>query len=281
MTDRTAAARLADRVAAGGLWAATLFTLALLLAILGFLLLHGLPEVTLDFLRQQPRDMGRRGGVGPLIFNTAYLAGLAVALATPLGVGTAIYLAEYQREGLLTRLVRFGADCLAGVPSILYGLFGFVFFVLYLGLRWSLLAGALTLAMMILPTIIRTSEEALRAVPHGLREVSLALGASRWQTVSRIVLPAALPGVLTGIILSIGRCVAETAAVLFTAGAALRAARSPLAPARTLAVHFYLLSREGLAPERAYATAAVLLLAVLALNLGAYLLLHAFRRRSG
>ena len=150
--------------------------------------------------------------------------------------GTAIYLTEYTREGWLTRVVRFGAECLAGVPSIIFGLFGFVFFVITLGMGWSILSGGLTLAAMILPTIIRTSEEAIRSVPAVYRDVSFSLGATRWQTVTRAVLPSALPGITTGVVLGVGRSVGETAAVILTAGSALQMPNSLFAPTRTTGI---------------------------------------------
>ncbi|MCL6451892.1 MAG: phosphate ABC transporter permease PstA, partial [Acetobacteraceae bacterium] len=197
------------------------------------------------------------------------LLALALLIATPLGVGTALYLTEYTRGGWGTKIIRLGTEVLAGVPSIIFGLFGYALFVLRLGLGWSLLSGALTLSCMVLPTIIRTAEEALRAVPQAYREVSLSLGAGRWQTVARTVLPSAMPGILTGVALAAGRSLGETAAVIFTAGTALRLPLSPLDPTRTLSVHFYLLAREGISLERAYATAVVLVVSVLVVNLAA------------
>ena len=211
-----------------------------------FVLRRGLPELSTTFLTEGPRDMGRQGGILPMIVGTLYVTGLGVAVATPIGLGTAIYLTEYTKEGRVTRLVRFGSDCLAGVPSIIFGLFGFVFFVIYLGMGWSVLAGGLTLAFMTLPTIIRTAEEAIRAVPASYREVSYTLGATKWQTVLKVVLPSALPGIVTGIILGMGRAIGETAAVIFTAGSSLKMPISVFDPARTMSVHFYLLAREGI-----------------------------------
>jgi phosphate transport system permease protein len=214
-----------------------------------------------------------------MIVATVYLALLALIIATPIGVGSAIYLTEYTRESALTRIIRFGADALAGVPSIIFGLFGFILFVIRLRMGWSLLAGGLTLALMILPTIIRTSEEAIRTVPQALREVSLSLGATRWQTVTRVVVPNALPGILTGVLLSLGRSIAETACVIFTAGSTLMMPKSLLEPGRTLAVHFYILAREGISMERAYGTAVILILSILAVNIIAYVLMYRVMRK--
>ncbi|MFA5205299.1 MAG: phosphate ABC transporter permease PstA [Lentisphaeria bacterium] len=255
---------------------ATLFTLAVLLFIIGFVLDKGLPAVGLSFLFSNPQDMGRAGGIFPTVIGTLLLPLLAIAIALPLGVGTAVYLTEYTRESRVTAVIRFGTDCLAGIPSIIFGLFGFIFFVTMLKMGWSLLSGGLTLAIMILPTIIRTTEEAIKAVPNAYREVSFSLGATRWETVRKVVLPNALPGIVTGVMLGIGRCIGETAAVIFTAGSSLRLPNTPFDSVRTMAVHFYILAREGISNDNAYGTAAVLIIAVLTVNLIAYWLMHRF-----
>jgi len=271
--------QLEQAVAVAALGGATLLAVVVLIFILVFVLSKGLRIVTLDFLFQAPRDMGRAGGIFPALVGSIILPLAAVCIALPAGVGTAVYLAEYTAEGRLTRLIRTGTDCLAGIPSILFGLFGFIFFVTVMGMGWSLLAGALTLAIMVLPTIIRTSEEAIRSVPRSYREVSYSLGATRWETVWKVVLPSALPGIVTGVMLSVGRCVGETAAVIFTAGVALRIPMSAFDSVRTLAVHFYILAREGISMENAYGTAAVLVLAVLLVNTVSYGLMHRFIAR--
>ncbi|MFS8065089.1 MAG: phosphate ABC transporter permease PstA, partial [Byssovorax sp.] len=263
------------------LWSIMAATTLLLLFIVAFVLERGAPHLTWTFLSTAPSDSGRSGGVFPMFIGTLEVAGLAALLATPLGLATAVYLTEYTREGRLTRLLRFGADCLAGVPSILFGLFGFVFFVITLGFGWSILAAGLTLTFMILPTVIRTSEEALKAVPRAHREVSLSLGASKWQTIVRVVLPSAIPGIVTGVILGVGRSVSETAAVIFTAGSSLpRSAPTSLFDGtRTLSVHFYQLAREAISADNAYATAALLVLSILVINGVAYALMNRFMRR--
>jgi phosphate transport system permease protein len=225
--------------------------------------------------------MGKAGGIVSTIIGTIYLTALAILVATPLGVGSAIYLTEYTKENVFTKIIRFGADCLAGIPSIIFGLFGFILFVIKFGMGWSILSGGLTLAFMILPTIIRTSEEAIKAVPVSYREVSTALGGSKWQTVSKVVLPNALPGILTGVILSIGRCIAETACVIFTAGSSLRLPTSLFDSARTMAVHFYILTREGISMERAYGTAVILIISIIFVNFIAYWIMYRFIRRMG
>ena len=177
-----------------------------------------------------------------------------------------MFLREYTREGRVSRVIRFGTDCLAGVPSIIFGLFGFVFFVIFLGLGWSVLSGGLTVATMILPTIICTAEEAIKAIPYTYREVSFALGGTRWQTVRKMVLPNAIPGILTGVLLGVGRSVGETAAIILTAGSSFIMPTSLFSPMRTMAVHFYILAREGISMEMAYATGAALILLILAIN---------------
>ncbi|MCX6998583.1 MAG: phosphate ABC transporter permease PstA [Kiritimatiellaeota bacterium] len=265
-----------QRIAIGVLGAATLATLLVLLFIIVFVLEKGLRTISWSFLFTNPQDMGRAGGIFPTLVGTLLLPLLALAVAVPLGVGTAVYLTEYTREGRLTRIIRFGTDCLAGIPSIIFGLFGFIFFVTILKMGWCLLAGGLTLAIMILPTIIRTTEEAIRAVPYSYREVSFSLGATRWATVVKVVLPNALPGIVTGVMLGIGRCIGETAAVIFTAGSALRLPHSVFDSVRTMSVHFYILAREGVSAENAYGTAAVLILSILLLNVTTYWLMHRF-----
>lgn len=258
------------------LGAATLLTVVVLVFIIVFVLAKGLPGVTWEFLSSAPKDMGKAGGILPTLAGTVLLPLFAIAIALPLGVGTAVYLTEYTRETRFTRALRFGTDCLAGIPSIIFGLFGFIFFVVMLKMGWSLLSGALTLAIMVLPTIIRTSEEAIRAVPNAYREVSFSLGATRWETVLKVVLPNALPGIVTGVMLGIGRSIGETAAVIFTAGSSLRMPLSVFDSVRTMSVHFYILAREGISTENAYATAAVLIITVLMVNLAAYSLMHRF-----
>lgn len=263
-----------QRAAVTVLGSATLLTLTVLIFIIGFVLKKGLPVLNWAFLTGAPQDMGRSGGIFPAIVGSVALTVLAVLLAAPLGVGTAVYLTEYTRESRLTAVIRFGADCLAGIPSIIFGLFGFILFVTILKMGWSLLAGSLTLALMILPTIIRTTEEAIKAVPLSYREVSYSLGATRWQTVHKVILPNALPGILTGVMLSVGRSLGETAAVIFTAGSSLRMPASVFDSVRTMAVHFYLLAREGISAENAYGTAAALIIAVLTVNLLAYWMMN-------
>jgi phosphate transport system permease protein len=271
--------RLEQKAAQVVLWTFTLATVFVLLFIIVFILRKGLPILSLEFLTRNPEDMGRAGGIFSTIVGTLALTLMAVLIATPLGVGTAIFLTEYTWEGRLTRIIRFGAECLAGIPSIVFGLFGFILFVTKLKFGWSILSGGLTLSFMILPTIIRTSEEAIRSVPAAYREVSASLGSTKWQTVSRVVLPSALPGVATGVVLSVGRSISETAAVIFTAGSALRIPTSLFSSSRTMSVHFYILAREAISMPNAYGTAAVLVVTILLINFVSYALMHRLVRK--
>lgn len=263
----------------GLLSALALVATGLLAGLLALLALRGGGDLTLGFLLQMPARAGREGGILSVLVATGWLTAGALALALPLGLGTALYLQEYARPGRLVSLIRTATETLAGVPSILFGLFGFSLFVVRLGWGWSLLSGSVTLTLMLLPTIIRTSEEAIAAVPAALREAAAALGATRWETIRRVVLRSAAPGILTGAVLALGRALGETAAVLLTAGSDLALPLSPLQPGRSLAVHLYILATEGLSDGRAYATALVLVAAVLMVNLPANLLLERSRRQ--
>ncbi len=219
-----------------------------------------------SFLWEPPSRAGEVGGISTIILNTLAVIVFVVLIATPIGVAAAIYLVEYAKQGRLLMLLRIGTDTLAGVPSIIFGLFGLVFFSQALGLQTGLLAGSFTLTLMILPTIVRTAEEALLSVPASHREGSLALGATKMQTIFRVVLPSAVPGILTGVILGIGRAVGETAAVLFTMGSNLSLLSSLNSPLRVLSVHLYLLVRETISIPNAFATATILVLIVLIVN---------------
>lgn len=271
--------RREQKIAGAVLGFFVLVTVFILLFIVVFILRKGLPVLGWSFLATNPVDMGRGGGIFSTIIGTLVLTLAAILIATPLGVGTAIYLTEYTWENRVTRIIRFGAECLAGIPSIIFGLFGFILFVTKLGFGWSILSGSLTLSFMLLPTIIRTSEEAIRSVPGSFREVSFSLGSTKWQMVTKVVLPSAVPGIVTGIILSVGRAIGETAAVIFTAGSALRLPTSLFSSSRTMAVHFYILAREGISLDNAYGTAAVLIIAILLINILTYYLMHKYIRK--
>lgn len=226
-------------------------------------------NLDLRYLLEEPRLSGRAGGISSIIVNTLLMLLMTVAIAGPVGVAAAVYLVEYARQGRLLRLMRLGTETLAGIPSIIFGLFGMLVFVEALGFGFGLLSGCLTLSLMILPTIVRTSEEAIKAVPRTLREGSLALGATKLQTIRKVVVPAAGPGILTGLLLGIGRAVGETAALLFTMGSDYKLATGPFSSARALSTHVYLLFAEGISFDRAFSTATVLVAVVLAFNLAA------------
>jgi len=268
-----------QKIAFGVLLLMTVITVIVLFFIIIYVFKNGFGQLTWEFLTSKTHDMGKEGGIFPSILGTFLVTILAIIIATPLGVGSAVYLVEYARGGLLRRIVSFGADCLAGVPSIIFGLFGFIFFVIQLNLGWSILSGGLTLAVMIIPTIIRTTEEAIKAVPHVHREISYSLGGGKFDTITRVVLPSSLPGILTGVILGVGRAVGETAAVIFTAGSSLGIPTTVFSSTRTLAVHFYILAREGISMPKAYGTATVLIIIILAINFIAYRLMHRFMKR--
>jgi len=272
--------RTSEKIAKVVIWSAALSVLVVLFAIIIYILYQGLPRINWSFLTEIPRNMGRSGGIASAIVGTLMVTAVAIIIAVPFGIGTAFYLAEYTRESIVTRIIRFSAESLAGIPSIVYGLFGFIFFVIYLNLGWSVLAGGLTLAVMILPTIIRTSEEAIRAVPQSYREVSFSLGGTKWQTIVKAVFPSAIQGISNGIILGVGRCVAETAAVMLTAGGTLRMASSLFSPTRTMAVHFYILAREGISMGNAYGTAALLIILIFFINVVANTLVNRFMAKN-
>ncbi len=245
---------------------------------------NGISVVSMDFLTQPPRDMGREGGIFPAIIGTLYLVLGAIAMALPLGVGAAIYLNEYTGEGRLKRMIRTGVENLNGTPSIVFGLFGYSFLVIYLNFGVSLIAGQITLALMVLPTIIRTSEEALRSVPDSIREASFALGAGRWQTTTRAVLPSAMPGIITGTILSIGRSAGETAPIMFTAAVfTQRYLPTSLSdPIMALSYHLFVLTTSVPGGEsNAYGTATVLLLLVMSMYSAAIFIRSRYRKKGG
>ena len=242
-----------------------LVTAFVLFFLIAYILIKGVPHLTLDLFSWTYNS--ENVSMLPSIVNTFLMTLLSLLIATPLGIFSAIYLVEYAKRGSkVVKIVRITAETLSGIPSIVYGLFGMLFFVVTLHWGYSVLSGAFTLAIMILPLIMRTTEEALKSVPDAYREGSFGLGAGRLRTVFRIVLPPAVPGILAGVILAVGRIVGETAALIFTAGTVPEIPESLLDSARTLSVHMYNLSREGLYVDQAYATAVVLLVVVIVIN---------------
>lgn len=254
-----------------------LIMVGILVSIIGYVILRGISSISLDFIIQAPKHAGSEGGIFTTIVSTLYLTLLALFIAVPIGVGAAVYLEEYaSSRSRFAYLVNLTAETLAGIPSIIFGLFGFVFLVIFLNLGWSILSGGITLAIMILPTITRTAQEAILTLPHEYRENSLALGASKWQTIRKVILPFALPGIVTGVILSIGRAIGETAALILTAGSSLGMPLSIFDPARTMSVHLYMLAMEGISLERAFGTAFLVVVLILIINYLANLSLRRF-----
>lgn len=258
-----------NKMAIGILWANGLITIAILAIIIAYIVIKGLPAMSLDFITTSPKGVTQTGGIFPTIIASIYVTALSLLIGAPIAVGAAIYLAEYTREGKVTQIIRFGADTLAGVPSIVLGLFGLALFVNILGLGWSMISGALTLILMILPILMRTTEDALMAVPDAWRQGSFGLGATKWQTIRNVVLPAAMPRILTGLVLGVGRVFGETAALMFTAGLALNVPILPSEPGRTMTNHLFLLATEGTSMKTAYGTALLLMVIILIFNLGA------------
>lgn len=234
-----------------------------LIWILSYILIKGIPGLSVDFI------MNPKTGILPSIIATLQMVAIALFIAAPIGIFAAIYLTEYAKQGRITSVIRFATESLSGIPSIIYGLFGMLFFVKTLGWGWSLISGSLTASIMILPTIVRSTEETIKSVPKEFREGSYGLGATKIRTIFKIVIPTASPGILAAMILSIGRVVGETAALVLTAGTVLQIPGSVLDSGRTMSVHLYLLAKEGISFESAFATATVLILTVLLVNFSA------------
>lgn len=262
-------------------WLCGLVAMAAVFWIIGYVLSQGFQVINLEFLTTRPAGgVSGEGGMSTTIVTTFYLVILTIAIATPLGIGAAIYLVEYagdaSRESkviaLLIKAARTGVEILAGVPSIIFGLFGFALFVLYMKFGFSLLSASLSGAALVLPTIIRTSEEALLTVPRSYREGSLSLGATKWHTIFNVVLPTALPGIVTGIVLSVGRIIAETAIFWVTLGGSYHLPKSVMNSGRSMALHVYSLASETRAFDKAMGTAAILIISIIILNLGINLL---------
>jgi len=248
-----------------GVAAAAALTLLVLAFIISYILIRGVPHISPSLFEMEYNSENL--SLFPAIVTTLEMTFLSLLIAVPLGLGAAIFLVEYAKRGnRMVSAIRLAAETLSGIPSIVYGLFGMLFFVTWIGWGFSLIAGACTLAIMILPLLIRSTEEALQAIPDTYREASFGLGAGRLRTVFKVVLPSAVPGILAGVILAIGRIVGETAALIYTAGTVAQIPGNLLASGRTLAIHMYALSKEGLHSNEAYATAVVLLITVLLIN---------------
>ncbi|MBF4358802.1 phosphate ABC transporter permease PstA [Vibrio anguillarum] len=278
------ARQLKDNVLKISIWIAAAVTVGFLFWIIWYILSNGLQHVDWNFVTDDYTRTGNEHGIFPMIISTIYMVIASISVAAPLGIMTAIYLTEYAKIGSrLVKVIRFCTESLAGIPSIIFGLFGMTFFVVILGLGFSILSGALTLNILILPVIIRTTEEALMAVPQTYREGSYGLGASKIYTIWRLILPSAMPGILTSIILSIGRVIGESAPVFLTAGMVARIPDSLLDSGRTLTVHLYKLTTELFTVEewnQAYGTATVLIVVVLLINMVTKLIARRFNTAS-
>ncbi len=279
---------LTQKAAFALLWLAGGTAVAALLAVVGYVVVQGIGVINLELLLSPPQGgLAGEGGISTTIVTTIYLVVLTLSIATPLGVGAGVFLVEYTGEmqgqaGLIPRIValaRFGVETLAGVPSIIFGLFGYALFVSALRFGFCLLSAGLTGACLIMPVIIRTTEEALRAVPRSYREGSLALGATQWQTVSGVVLPVALPGIMTGVVLSVGRIVAETAVFYITLGGSSAAPTSLFQSGRTMALHVFYLATETNAFQKAMATSTILIASIMFINALINYLTHRFTPR--
>jgi phosphate transport system permease protein len=287
----------ADRAATAALWAIAVFVIAILVAIIGHFVLASLPTFSLSFLVADPSDT-EIGGIGPVLWNSIYMLALTMLITVPLGILGGIYMAEYARVGRLTNAIRFSQELISSVPSIVVGMFGLALFVSATHWGFTALGGALTLTVFNLPLLARLSEQAIRAVPAEERAASLALGSSKWQTIRHAVLPIAIPGIVTGIVLTAGRVFGEAAALLFTAGLSTpsgydfsnvglldpQSPWSPLRPATTLSVYIWKSNSEGLGQyvrEVADMSAMVLVVMVLVFNLGARWLGRILQRRAG
>jgi phosphate transport system permease protein len=271
----------------GVLWIAALSIIVLLAFFIGYILYLGAPTVSWHFLTSPPSEVTAGGGVGPEIFNSFYILFLTLLFTTPIATAGGIYLQEYARPGLFTSVVQFCAETLATIPSIVMGLFGLLIFVTYLHWSFTAIGGALTLTILNLPALMRVTQEALQSVPNAFREGSMALGATKWQTIRRVVLPSAIPPLTTGIVLIAGRIFGETAALIFTAGTSVSVGRSAydlglFHQAETLSVHLWYTHSEGLVPDATQVgngSALVLLVMVLLFNIFARVLGHALTKR--
>lgn len=245
-------------------WLSAIFTVGILVIVVGFIFIKGIGKINIDFMLKNAA--GIKGGILPMVITTIYTVVISLVIATPIGIFAAVYLQEYAKQGNIVKFIRFATESLAGIPSIVYGLFGGILFVVVLKMGYSILSGSLTVFIIILPVIIRTTEESLKTVPNNYREASLGLGATRFQTLYKVILPSAMPGILSGVILSIGRIIGESAAILLTAGTVAQMPKGIMSSARTLTVHAYLITKEKGDIASAAAIGIVLILIILTLN---------------
>lgn len=262
--------RVSDRVLKVLIFLSAGITVLLLAGILIYILVRGLPNISWEFLSTAPSALKKRFGILPSIINTLYMILITLVISTPVGVGAAVYLTEYAKQGAVIRIIEFTIETLAGIPSIIYGLFGAIFFGTFLKLGYSIFSGAFTLTIMVLPLIIRTTEEALKTVPVSYREGALGMGATKWYMIRTVILPSSLPGIITAVILSIGRIVGESAALLYTAGSVTNMPANwlthPFSSGATLTVQMYFAVSEGRYIEQGFGVALVLMVIVLLIN---------------
>lgn len=279
--------RAADQIATVVLWSCAIGVCVLLLFFIGYLFYLGIGAISWHFLTAPPSETDAGGGIGPEIFNSFYILGLTLIFTVPIALASGIYLQEYARPGMFTQAVQFCAESLATIPSIVMGLFGLIVFVTYLHWHFTALGGALTLTLLNIPALMRVTQEGLTSVPNALREGSMALGATKWQTILRVVLPSAIAPLTTGIILIAGRIIGETAALIYTAGVSVSSGKgafdwSPFHTAETLSVHLWYTHSESLVPDATAignGSALTLLAIVLAFNIGARVFGRALSRR--
>jgi len=256
-----------NKIALGVLWGAAMITVAMFAIIILYIIVRGIGVISPAFIFTWPKGVNSEGGIWPTIVSTLYVTGLSMIITTPIAVLAAVYLAEYAKQGRIVTIIRYAADSLSSVPSIVMGLFGFAFFVETLGIPLSMLSASMALSLLMMPIIMRTTEEAIRAVPRYIRWGSYGLGATKWQTVSKVVLPWAMPRMITGLVLAMGRAVGETAVVFYTMGQAINLPVTPLDSGRSMPVHLYLLAVEGINMKAAYGTAFLLMVLIFAFNM--------------
>ena len=255
------------------------FTLMILVVVVGFILINGFPVIDFEFLFSMPIDSGKSGGILPMILSTVYLISIAMVMAVPIGVGSSIYISEYASNENLIRTIRFVSQILSAIPSIVYGLFGLAFLVFFLKMGWSILSGGIVLSLMAIPTIFQVSEVTLQSIPDSYREGCYAMGASKWQCIISVLLPIAIPGIFTGIVLAITRAISEAAAVMYVVGSSLDVPISILDTGRPLPLHLYILASEGISMDNAYGTAAVLVMIVLLITLFSNCIVNNYQKK--
>lgn len=258
-----------------------IFTILILVILIAHILLNGFQAIDMEFIFSNPLNSGKDGGIFPMIMSTIYLIVFSLLIAVPIGIGSAIYVCEYASNQLFINAVKFVSEMLVAVPSIIFGLFGFTFLILFLKFDFSIFTGSIILALMSIPTIFQIAEVSLQAVPNELKEASLAFGATKWQCITTVVLPTALSGIFTGIILAITRAISEAAAVMYVVGSSLTTPTSIFDAGRPLALHLYILASEGISMENAYGTSAVLILMVLAITVISNVVIYKYHSKTG